>query len=99
MRDIITDLQKSNTWKIQLTIGITFFSSKDTKEERAMHSNGNNENLTNEAVDELFFSLSSRCQDNLQTSLRGSEFIFDSVQVMYYKCHDVVVHILTLHAG
>ena len=78
MRDIITDLQKSNTWKIQLTIGITFFSSKDTKEERAMHSNGNNKNLTNEAVDELFFY---------------------SVQVMYYKCHDVVVHILTLHAG
>ena len=27
--------------------------------------------------------------DNLETSLKGSEFIFDSVQLMYYKCHNV----------
>ena len=32
LRDIIIDLQKSDTWKIQLTI--KFISSKDTEEER-----------------------------------------------------------------
>ena len=26
---------------------------------------------------------------NLETSMRGSDFIFDSVQMMYYKCHKV----------
>ena len=31
MRDIIIDLQSSDTWKIQLTIAINFISSKDTE--------------------------------------------------------------------
>ena len=38
-------------------------------------------------VDEFFESLRSRYQGNLETSMRGSDFIFDSVQLMYYKCH------------
>ena len=28
-------------------------------------------------------------QDGLETSMKGSVFIFDSVQLMYYKCHKV----------
>ena len=43
----------------------------------------------NEVVNELFESLHSRYQDNLETSMRGSDFIFDSVQLMYCKCHKV----------
>ena len=27
--------------------------------------------------------------ETLMTSMRGSDFIFDSVQLMYYKCHKV----------
>ena len=46
-------------------------------------------NDANKVVDELFESLRSRYQDNLEISMRGSEFIFDSVQMMYYKCHKV----------
>ena len=34
-------------------------------------------------------SLRSRYQDDLEKSMRESEFIFDSVQLMYYKCHKV----------
>ena len=37
LRDIIIDLQESDTWKIQLTIEINFVSSKDPEEERVMH--------------------------------------------------------------
>ena len=38
LRDIINDLKQPNTWKIQLTITIKFFSSKDDyDEERVMH--------------------------------------------------------------
>ena len=33
LRDIIIDLQSSDTWKIQLTIAINFISSKNTEEE------------------------------------------------------------------
>ena len=40
-------------------------------------------------VDELFDSLRLRYQGNWGTSMEGSKFIFDSVQMMYYKCHKV----------
>ena len=38
LKDIINDLKKSDTWKIQLTITINFISSKDDNdEERETH--------------------------------------------------------------
>ena len=46
-------------------------------------------NDANEVFDELFESLHSRYQGNLETSMRAKDFIFDSVQLMYYKCHKV----------
>ena len=46
---------------------------------------------TNEGIDDLFESLCSRSQVNLETSMRGSDFIFDSVQLL-----NMVVHILIL---
>ena len=62
MRDIIINLQKSGTWKVQLTIAINFISSKDADEEQVMHLESNNiEFMTygnaNNIVDELFESL------------------------------------------
>ena len=94
MKIIIIDLLNSDTWKIQLTIVINFISSKDVEEERAMHSRSNNikftsYNVPDEVFDELFESLRSRYHGNLEASMRGSDFIFDSVQLMYYKCHKV----------
>ena len=90
----IIDLQNSDTWKIQLTIAINFSSSKDAEEERVMHSSSSNMKFTsysdaNEVVDELFLSCRMKYQGNLETSMRGSYFIFDSVQLMYYKCPKV----------
>ena len=83
MRNIITDLQISDTWKIQLAIAINFISSEDVEEERVMHSRSNNVRLTfyndgDEVVDKLFESLRSRYQENLDTSMRGSNFTFVS---------------------
>ena len=94
MRDIIIDLQTSDTWKIQLTIPINFVSSKDAEEDHVIHSKSKNINFTsyndsNEVVDELSKSLRSRYQGSLETPMEKSEFIFDSVELMYYKCHEV----------
>ena len=47
-------------------------------------------NDANEVVNELFESLRSRYQGNLELSMRGSDFIFDSVQLLYYKCHKII---------
>ena len=97
MRDIIIDLQKSDTWKIQLTIVINFISSKDVEEEPVMHSKNFNIkfapfNNANEIVEKLFESLFSRYQNNLETLIRGND--------LHYKCIklklDVVFQILIL---
>ena len=94
MRVIIIDLQKSDAWKIQLTIAINFISSKDAEEERVMHSKSGNIKYTsyndgNRVVDELFESLRPGYQGNSEKSMRGSEFIFYSVELMCYKYHKV----------
>ena len=81
-------LQNFNTWKIQLPIAINFISSKGTEEKRIMHSRSDNIKFTcysdaNKVIDELFESLSWRYTRNLETSMTGSVFIFDSDQLMH----------------
>ena len=94
LKDIIIDLQGSDGWKIQLTITINFISSKDTEEERVMYSTSDNIKFTsyndvNEVINEIFESLLSKYQNNLEKSIRGTDFIFDLVKLMHDKCHKV----------
>ena len=68
LRNIRTNLQKSDTWEIQLTIPINFISSKDEEGERIMHSKGGNVKLksyndANIIFDKLFESLRSKYQE------------------------------------
>ena len=77
MRNIIIKLQKSDTWRIQLTIVINFISSTDVNEERLMHSKSALYDNANEVVNELFESLVSRYPTGLETSMRQSDFVFD----------------------
>ena len=39
-----------------------------------------------EVLKEIFDSLKNRYQSNLE-SVKGSEFVFDYVHLLYYKCH------------
>ena len=41
-----------------------------------------------EIIEELFDSFKNRYQNNLE-SMRGSEFVFDYVQLLYYECHKI----------
>ena len=43
----------------------------------------------NDVIKKLFKSLCSRYQDGLETATKKSDFIFDSVELMYYKRHKV----------
>ena len=40
-----------------------------------------------EVIEELFESFLNSYQIGLETSIRGSDFIFDCVHLLYYKCH------------
>ena len=44
---------------------------------------------TDEIIEELFDSLLQKYQKNLEESTRGSEFVFDSVNSLYYKFHNI----------
>ena len=91
---MIIDLQKYGTWKIHITITIDFISSKDIDEEQVMHSNSDNIEVTtydksNEVIEETFELLLSRYQVILETTMKGSIFMFGSVNLLYYKCHKI----------
>ena len=65
LKDIISNLKKSDTRKIQLTIANNFISSIDNDEERVMHSKSDNIEITindeaDEVIEELFESLKNR---------------------------------------
>ena len=94
LRDIINNLKYSEVWKIQLTITINFIYSKDDNDEdRVMHSKSYKTEIiisdeADKVIKKLFESIKSRYQNNFQ-SMRGSEFVFDYVHLLYYKCHKI----------
>ena len=94
LKYIISYIKKSNMWKIQLAIAINFISSKDNNEERVMHSKSINIEITNndkadEFIEEVFKPLNKKYQFGLEKSRRGSNFIFDCVHVLCYKCRKI----------
>ena len=82
-------------WKIQLKIAINFISSKpDSDETRTMRTKCNNVEImmvseTDEIIKGLFESLLVRYQEGVEESMRGSEFIFDSVNALYYDLNKI----------
>ena len=80
--------------KIQLAIAINLIFFKDNDEKRVMHSKSNNieimiNNKTNEVIKDLLQSLLSKYQIGLETSMKGSELVFDCVHLLYYICHKI----------
>ena len=86
--------ETSNEWKIQLTMVINFISSKDSDEIRTMHIKSNNVEImvvseTDEIIEDLFESFLQKYQEGLEESMRGSKFVYDSVDVLYYNLNKV----------
>ena len=81
-------------WKIQLTMAINFSSSKDSDETRTMHTKSNNIEImigseTDEIIEDLFESFLQKYQEGLEESMRESEFVYDSADVLYYYLNKV----------
>ena len=91
--NIIADYKSQRNWKILLTIAIKFISSKDSSETRNMHSKSDIEIMmgseTDEIVEELFEFLLKGYHEELEESMKGSEFIFDSGNVLYYNLNKI----------
>ena len=88
----ITACKTQSEWKIQLTMAI--ISSKDSDETRTMYTKSNNAEImtgseTDEIIERVFESLLQLYQKNLEESMRGSEFVYDSVHALYYNLNKV----------
>ena len=90
----ITEHKTQSESRIQLTMAINFISSKDSDETHTMHAKSNNVEImigseTDEIIKELFKSFLQRYQGGLQELMRGCEFIFDSVDALYYDLNKI----------
>ena len=76
-------------------MAINFISSKkDSDEICTMLTQRDNIGITmgsetDETIEELFKSLLERYQGGLEKSMRGSEFIFDGADALYYKLNKI----------
>ena len=88
----MNNLKKSDIWKTQLRIANNFLSTTDNDEEHVMNSKSNNiEMMIGDEADKVkdfFDSLKNRYQNNL-ILMKGSQFVFNYVHLMYYKCHKI----------
>ena len=70
-------------------MSINVVSSKDSDETRIIHTKSDNIEImmgskTDEIIIELSKSLLQKYQEELEESMKGSEFIFDGVNLFYY---------------
>ena len=92
---MINDYKSKGEWKIQLTAEINFTSLKpDSDETRIMHTKSDNTEIiigsdTNEVIKELFISFLQRYQEGLQEKIRGSDFEFVGIHLLYYDFNKI----------
>ena len=94
LRDMINDHKTQNEWRIQLTMQINFISYKDSEETRTMHTKSHNIEImvgseTDEIIEKLFQSLLQNYQKGLEESMRGSEFVRGSINLLYYHLQKI----------
>ena len=95
LRELINLYKNEGEWKIQLTAEVNFISLKPGSDEtRIMYTKSDNEEFmngsdTDEVIKLLFRSFLQKYQENLQNKMRGSEFEFDSVNLLYHNFNKI----------
>ena len=90
LRDIINDHKPQGELEIQLILIVNFISSKESDEIRTIHKKNNDieiimDNETDEIIEKLFESLLQKYHQGLEEKMEGSEFVFDSNDLLHYK--------------
>ena len=100
---MIDHLQTQGEWEIQLTMAIDFISSKDSDETRTMHTKSDSKeilirNEAYEVITEFFDSLLQKYKKDLKELMKESELIFNSVDLLHYKCHKIGLVLYSLNS-
>ena len=100
LRELMNQYKNEGKWKIQLIVEINFISLKPGSDEtRIVYTRSDNEEFmngsdTDEVIKLLFRSFLQKYQENLQNKMRGLNFEFDGVNLLYYN-----VNIISLNRG
>ena len=91
---VTADETQFGDWKIQLIINIIFVSSKHSDETLNMHTKSDNIEImvvseTDYIIEELCEYLLQKYQEGLEESMRGSEFLFDSIDSLNYHLQNI----------
>ena len=95
LRELINKYKNEGEWKVQLSAEINFISLKPGSDEtRVMYTRSDNEEFMNgsdndEVIKLLFRSFLQKYQENLQNKIRGSNFEFDGVNLLYYNFNKI----------
>ena len=95
--DLINVYQVKGEWKLQLSAEIYFVSQKpDSNEIRIMYTRSIPEEIiigceTEEVAEKLIMQILQKYQDNLQNKMKGSDFIFNGVNYLYYDLNRITI--------
>ena len=97
LNDLINDKKEKGEWKLSLSAEISFVSQKPGSDEtRIMYTRSICEEFmsgseTEEITEKLIMSLLQKYQDNLQNKMKGSDFIFNGVNYLFYDFNRITI--------
>ena len=95
--DLINVYKAKGEWKLQLSAKISFVSQKpDSNEICIMYTRSTPEEFmigseTEEVTEKLIMSILQKYQDNLQNKMKGSDFIFNGINYLYYDLNRITI--------
>ena len=95
--DLINVHKAKGEWKIQLSHEISFISQKPNSNQiRVMFTRSIPEEFmvgseTEEVAEKHFMSILQKYQDNLQNKMKGSDFIFNGINYLYYDLNRITI--------
>ena len=95
--DLINVYKDKGEWKLQLSAEISFVSQKpDSNEMCIMYTRSTPEEIiigseTEEVAGKFIMQLLQKYQDNLQNKMKGSDFIFNGINYLYYDLNRITI--------
>ena len=97
LNGLINVYKAKGEWKLQLSAEISFVSQKPgSDEKRVMYTRSTPEEFmiggeTEEVTEKLIMSILQKYQDNLQNKMKGSDFIFNGVNYLFYDLNRITI--------
>ena len=97
--DLINVYKAKGEWKLQLSVEISFVSQKPGSDEnRVMYTRSTPEEFmtgseTEEVAEKRIMSILQKYPDNLQNKMKGSDFIFNGINYLYYDLNRITISI------